>query len=113
MLSSRSKVLGGKITVLLKIILNNATSDCSFFNLRPIFAMLGILASNDLVDISHDFGCYGNHFGGTLCVTIVTKIRIFINWLSKAQSRVRHCMIHHWQAGVLLILMGNWQLEMW
>ena len=46
----------------------------SFISLNPIFTMLSIRVNNDIVDMPYDFGCHGNHFGGKLCVTIVTKI---------------------------------------
>ena len=59
----------GKITVLLKILLTNTTSDCSFVNLSPIFTF-SILVNNDIVDMSHGIGCNGTHFSGKLCVTI-------------------------------------------
>ena len=31
--------------------------------------------------MSHDLGCHGHHFGGKLCVTIVAKIGILLDWL--------------------------------
>ena len=61
------------------VLLNEATYDCSFANLSPIFTIFGIQVSNDIVDRSHDFGCHGNHFGGRICVTIVTKMGILLN----------------------------------
>ena len=67
------KVKSGKIVVLLKIFLKKAISDC-FINLSPIFTIFSILINNVIVDMSYDFGCHGNHFGGNLCVTIVTKL---------------------------------------
>ena len=69
-----------KITVLLKILLNKTTSDFSFVNLSPIFTWY--TGQHYTVDMPHDFSCYGNHFGWKLCVTIVTKIGVFLNWLS-------------------------------
>ena len=59
--------------VLLKIFLNKATSE-GFMNLSPIFTIFNILVNNDTVHMWHNFGCHGNHFGGILCVTIVTKL---------------------------------------
>ena len=58
-----------KIAVLVKLLLNKATCYCSFVNLSPIFTILRIPMNNDIVDISHDFGCVGNHVGVILCVT--------------------------------------------
>ena len=47
-----------------------------------------MLANNDRVDMSNDFGCQENHFGRELCVTIVIKIGILFYWLSETQYRV-------------------------
>ena len=40
--------------------------------------------------------------GGELCVTIVTKLGIILNWMSGA---VHHCVIHYWKAATVSILM--------
>ena len=50
--------------------------------------MLDITANTNIVDMSHDFGCYGNNFGRNVCVTMVIKIGILLNWLSGAEYRV-------------------------
>ena len=50
-----------------------------FANSSPIFTIFGILINNDTVDRSRDFGCHGHHFGGEICVTIVTKMCILLN----------------------------------
>ena len=71
----------------MKIVLNKATSDCTFVNLSPIFTIFHILANNDIVDISHDLSCHGNLLAGNY-VTIVTKIGILLNWLLRAQYMV-------------------------
>ena len=47
------KVKPGKSVVLLKIVLNKATSDC-FVNISPIFTILYILANSDIVHISYN-----------------------------------------------------------
>ena len=65
------------------LLLNKATSDCSIVNLSPFFTILGFLANNDNVDMSHDFGCQRNHFGRKLCVTIVTEIGILYRYIIK------------------------------
>ena len=65
-----------------------ATSDCSFINLSLIFTIFCILAKNDIGDMSYDIGCHGIHLGGKLCVTIVTKLDILLNWLWEAEYRV-------------------------
>ena len=62
-----------------KMLLCEATYDCSFANSSPIVTIFGILVNNDIVDRPHDFGCHGNHSGGKICVTIVTKIGILLN----------------------------------
>ena len=67
------------IVKLLTLLLNKATSDCSFINFSPI-TIFEILANNDRVDVLHDFGCHGNHFVGKLCVTIVTKTCILLRF---------------------------------
>ena len=67
------KETSDKIAVLLKIFWNKATSNC-FVNLSPIFTLFSILVNNNVVHITHHFGCNGNHFGGNLCVIIVTKL---------------------------------------
>ena len=48
----------------LQKILTKAIYNCSFANLSPIFIIFGILANNDIVDRSDDFGCHGDHFFG-------------------------------------------------
>ena len=67
------KVKSGIIVVLLKIFQNEATSDC-FVNLSPILSLFSTQFNNDIVHMLHNFGCYGNHFGGNVCVTIVTNL---------------------------------------
>ena len=67
------KVKSGKIVPLLKIFLNIAASDC-FVSLTPIFTIFSIQVQNDIVHMSHHFGCHGNLFGMNVCVTIVTKL---------------------------------------
>ena len=61
----------------MKILLNKATSDYNFINLSSIFTIFRILASNDIDDMAHAFGCHENQFGGKLS-TIVTKIGILL-----------------------------------
>ena len=43
---------------------------------------------NDTLDMPHGFGCYGNHFGAKVYVTIVTKIGILLNWLAHGEYSV-------------------------
>ena len=62
-----------------KMLLNKATYDHSFANSSPNFIIFGILVNNDIVDMAHDLGCYGNHFDGKICVTIVTKMGTLLN----------------------------------
>ena len=62
-----------------KILVNKRTYNGSFANSSPILTMFGIRVHNDFVDRSHDFGCYGNYFGRTICVTIVTKMGILLH----------------------------------
>ena len=64
------KVKTGKST----IFLNKTHYDCSFISLSPIFTIFSILVNNNIVNMSHDCGCHGNHFGSKLYVTIVTTI---------------------------------------
>ena len=63
------KVKSGIIIFVLKIFLNEATSDY-FINLCQIFTIFRILVNYDNVHMSHHFGCHGNHFGKNVCVTI-------------------------------------------
>ena len=72
------------------MLLNKETYDCSFANSSPIFTIFGIciLVNSDIVDRSHDFGWHGNHFGGEICVTIVTNVGILLNWLTQAEYKV-------------------------
>ena len=51
-------------------------------------ATLGILANTDIIDMSHGFGCHGNHFGEKLCVAIVTKLGILLNGFSGTEYSV-------------------------
>ena len=67
------KVKSGTIVVVLKIFIYKATSDC-FINLSRIVFIFCILANNNIVHMSHHFGCHGNHFDGNLFVTIDTKL---------------------------------------
>ena len=71
-----------------KILLNKAIYNCSFANLSSIFSIFGILVNNGIVDKSNDFRFHGNHFGGKICVTIVTKMCILLNLISQAEYRV-------------------------
>ena len=64
----QNQVISGKIGVLLKIFLNKASSDY-FVNLSPVFTIFSILVNNDIVHMSHNFGCQGSHFVENLCVT--------------------------------------------
>ena len=59
---------------LLIMFLNKATFDCSFVSLSPNVTRFRIVVNNDIVNMAHDFGYNGNHFGGKLCVTIFTQI---------------------------------------
>ena len=77
-----------RLLFLQKTLLNKAIYNCRFANLSQIFTIFGILVNNDIVYRSHDLGCYGTHFGGEICVTIVTKIGILLNWLAQAEYRV-------------------------
>ena len=61
------------------ILLNKAIYDCIFANSCPIFTIFGFLVNNVIIDRLHEFSCHGNHFGGTICVTIVTKMGIILN----------------------------------
>ena len=76
------------LLVLQKKFVNKATYDCIFANSSPIFTTFGILVNNDIVDRSHDLGYHGNHFGRKICVAIVTKMGIFLNWLVQGEYRV-------------------------
>ena len=64
------------------------TCDCNFVNLSSIFTIFSILVNNDIVDMPHDFGSYGNYFVRKLCVTIPTKIGVLLNWLMQGEYRV-------------------------
>ena len=64
------KVKTGNVRVLL---LNKATSQC-FVNLSQIFKIFSILVNDNIVYMPHNFGCYENHFGGKICVTIDIKL---------------------------------------
>ena len=74
-----------------KMLLNKATYDGSFANSSPIFTTFGILVNND-VDRSHDCGCHRHHFGRKICVTIITKMGIILNWLAKTEYTVCHTL---------------------
>ena len=75
------KVKSGKIVVLLKIILNQSTSDC-FVNLSRIFTIFSIHINNDTVHMLYNFGCHGNHFGRNLCYHSC-QIIILLNGLAQ------------------------------
>ena len=58
------------------------SSDC-FVNLSPIFTIFSFPVNNDTVQMSHHFGCHGNYFGRSLCVTIDTKLlNYYMGWHS-------------------------------
>ena len=65
------EVKSGKILVLLKIILHKSTFDC-FVNLSLVLNIFSIQVNNNIVHMSHHFGCHINHFGENLCVIIAT-----------------------------------------
>ena len=90
-----------------KIWLNKAIYNCRFANLCPIFTIFGILVNNDIIGRSNDFGCHGNHFGGKICVTIITKMGIYIIKLTGAGwiQGVQHGVIHHWKVDTCSIPM--------
>ena len=94
-----------------KMLLNKATCDCSFANSSPIFVIFGIVVNNDIVDRSHDFGCHGNHFGGKICFTIVTKMGILLHWISQAEYRVCNTVCQwcsrNFDIVYMKIIMGN------
>ena len=70
-------------------LVTNAPKRHLVVNLSQIFTIFCILAQNDIVYMSHGFGCHGYHFSVKLCVTIVTKIDIcIINWLLRAEYRL-------------------------
>ena len=64
------KIKSGKITVLLKIFLNNATCD-GFINLSPIFTILKYYGHQNIVHVSHNLGFHGKCFG---VIPIVIKL---------------------------------------
>ena len=76
-----------------------------FVNLNPIVTF-GVLV-NDTFETSHDFSYHGNHFDGKLCVTILTKISMLLNWLVHAGriEGVLYSVIHLWKVEVLNILL--------
>ena len=56
-----------------------------------------------MVGMAHDFGCYGNHFGG-ICVSYHNRYIIKLAGTGRMQC-VYPYMIHHWKADVFGIVM--------
>ena len=46
--------------------MNNTTFDNNFINVSLNVTKFGMLIDNIEIDMSRDFGCYENHFGGKL-----------------------------------------------
>ena len=93
------KVKSGKIVVLLKIFLNKATFAC-FVNLSPIFL---IFSNNDIVHMSHQFGCHRHYFGVLPQLPSYCIIKYAGAVLIQG---IHHCVIHHWEGEVFSMLMG-------
>ena len=81
----------------------------SFVNSSSNFTIFGILVNNDNIDRSHDVGCHGKYFGGKICVTIVTKMGILLNWLAQAEYRV--CNTVQYIIGKLIPSACQWCLR--
>ena len=47
--------------------------DNNFFNFSLNINKFGMLIDNMEIDMSHDFGCYGNYVGGKLRITCLPK----------------------------------------
>ena len=77
------------------------------------------------IDLSPDFGCYGNQFGGKLWIPFVTKMCVFINWAGHSvntQSRVLNhillegtgCQHSHKACGnciAVILISSDWENE--
>ena len=48
--------------------MKNTTFDNNFVNFSLNVIKYGVLIDNIKIDMSHDFGCYGNHLGGKLYI---------------------------------------------
>ena len=48
------------------ILVKNTTFDNNFVNVMLNVTKFGMLIDNISIDMPHDFGCYGNNFGGKL-----------------------------------------------
>ena len=46
----------------------NTTFDNNFVNCGLNVTIFGMWIANTEMDMSYDFGCYGNHFGGKLLI---------------------------------------------
>ena len=65
------------------ILVKNTSFDNNFVNFRLNVTKFGMLIDNIGIDMSHDFGYYGNHFGRNKN-SLVTKMCVFINWVDTA-----------------------------
>ena len=85
---------------LVKILLNTATCDCGFVNLNPIVTTLHIIWQTMIQSTSHTIFFAMQNFARKVCVSIVTKICVLLNWLVQSKYRVIHhySMIHHSKA---------------
>ena len=63
-----------------------------FVNLNQIFIIFSNLVNNDVVHMSHHFGCHENHFGRNLCVTINYPIMLLNGDTSLESHGLQHCM---------------------
>ena len=93
------------ITVLVKILLSKATSDCNFVSLSPIFTIFRILSRNDRVDISYSMTWLPwKPFGREIMCYHSYQIRYNILAVRCWIQGVRQWMIHHWKAEIVSIL---------
>ena len=84
----------------------------------PILTIFRILVNKDIIDMSYDISCHGNHFGGKLCITIVNNILYYyMGWCSSNTGCTPMCdtamfesTVHGW---VSLDAPLNWPRLTW
>ena len=63
--------------------MKNTTFDNHFGNFNLNVTTLGMLMDTIEIDMSHDFGCYGNHLGGKLKFPSYQNVCIYkVGWCS-------------------------------
>ena len=63
------------------MLVESTTGDNNVVNFSPNLTKFGMWLDIAEIDKSHDFGCYGNHFGGNYEFLIYPNM-VFIKWPS-------------------------------